>query len=150
MALLYLLGIPEISIKAVGISYGEAHPDVYIQHMGRMLDNLGIRDIPLGPGQDAPLANGTAFPDWLRQLSDNFWDFSLPDTDKTYPTKNAPELLVETIKESPQPVVIFLSGPFTNLAQALRLDHRHHGKYCRCLLYGRRSGCSRQHHEPDS
>ena len=82
---------------------------------------FGIQDIPLGPGRMA-LANGTAFPGWLRQLSDNFWDFPLPDTDKTYPTKNAPELLVETIKESPEPVVIFLSGPFTNLAQALRLD----------------------------
>ena len=122
VALLYLLNHPEFSIKAICISYGEAHPDVYIQHIGRMLDSFEIQDIPLCPGQDAPLSNGTAFPDWLRQLSDNFWDFPLPNTDKTYPVKNAAELMVETIKQSPEPVSIFLSGPFTNLAQALRLD----------------------------
>jgi inosine-uridine nucleoside N-ribohydrolase len=122
VALLYLLGFPQISIKAISISYGEAHPDVYIQKIGNLLDHLGIQDIPLGQGQDAPLANGIAFPGWLRQLSDNFWDLPLPAPDKKYPTRDAAELIVSTINQSPQPVVIFLSGPFTNLAQAIHLD----------------------------
>jgi hypothetical protein len=74
-ALLYLLSDPEISIQAITISYGEAHPKLYIQHMGCVLDKLGISDIPLGAGQDMPLAGGTPFPDFLRQLSDNFWDY---------------------------------------------------------------------------
>ena len=93
-ALLYLLSQPEISVQAIIISYGEAHPKVYIQYIGRMLDDFGIRDIPLGAGQDAPLANGTAFPDWLRQLSDNFWNVPLPNAGKTYPVQYAPELMV--------------------------------------------------------
>jgi len=33
-ALLYLLSYPDISIQAITISYGEAHPKLYIQHMG--------------------------------------------------------------------------------------------------------------------
>ncbi|MGA9398346.1 MAG: nucleoside hydrolase [Anaerolineaceae bacterium] len=121
-ALLYLLSYPEISIEAISISYGEAHPNVYIQHIGRVLDGFGIQNIPLGAGQDAPLAEGTAFPDWLRQLSDNFWDYPLPNMDKTYPFQNSPELMVSIINQSSEPVTIFLSGTFTNLAQALRLD----------------------------
>ncbi len=121
-ALLYLLGRPEITIDAVSISYGEAHPEIYIQHIGRVLDNVGVQDIPLGAGQDKPLAGGTPFPDWLRDLSDTFWDFPLPNADRTYPIQNAPELIVSTIKQSPEPVTIFLSGTFTNLAQALRTD----------------------------
>jgi purine nucleosidase/pyrimidine-specific ribonucleoside hydrolase len=121
-ALLYLLSQPEISIKAINISYGEAHPKVYIQYMGRMLDSFGIQDIPLGAGQDAPLARGTAFPDWLRQLSDNFWNYPLPNAGKTYPVQDAPDLIVSTINQSSEPVTIFLSGTFTNLAQALRID----------------------------
>jgi purine nucleosidase/pyrimidine-specific ribonucleoside hydrolase len=121
-ALLYFLSYPDISIQAINISYGEAHPKLYIQHVGRVLDNLGINDIPLGAGQDMPLAGGNPFPDWLRQLSDNFWDYPLPNTDKTYPFQNAPELMVSIIKQAPEPVTIFLSGPFTNLAQALQLD----------------------------
>lgn len=121
-ALIYLLSNPEISIEAITISYGEAHPNVYINHIGRVLDSFGIQGIPLGAGQDAPLAVGTAFPDWLRQLSNNFWDYPLPDMDKTYPFQKAPELMVSVINQSLEPVTIFLSGAFTNLAQALRLD----------------------------
>ena len=121
-ALLYLLSQPEISIKAVNISYGEAHPKVYIQYMGRMLDSFGIQDIPLGAGQDAPLANGTPFPDYLRRLSDNFWNVPLPNAGKMYPVQNAPELMVSTINQASEPITIFLSGTFTNLAQALRIN----------------------------
>ena len=121
-ALLYLSSLPQISIQAITVSYGEAHPEVYIQHMGCVLDVFGIRDIPLGAGQDMPLAGGTPFPDWLRQLSDNFWDYPLPNADKTYPFQNAPNLMVSTINQAPKPVTLFVSGPFTNLAQALQLD----------------------------
>jgi purine nucleosidase/pyrimidine-specific ribonucleoside hydrolase len=121
-ALLYFLSYPEISIEALSISYGEAHPALYIQHVGRVLDHFGISDIPLGAGQDRPLAGGTPFPDWLRQLSDNFWDYPLPNADKTYPFEEAPELMVSVINQASEPVTIFMSGPFTNLAQAIRLD----------------------------
>jgi inosine-uridine nucleoside N-ribohydrolase len=121
-ALLYLLSYPDISMQAITISYGEAHPKLYVQHMGCVLDIFGISDIPLGAGQDMPLAGGTPFPDWLRQLSDNFWDYPLPNADKTYPFHNAPELMVSIINQAPEPVTIFVSGPFTNLAQALQLD----------------------------
>ena len=121
-ALLYLLSQPNISIEAINVSYGEAHPEFYIQHVGLVLDKLGISDIPLGAGQDLPLAGGTPFPDWLRQLSDSFWGYPLPKADKIYPFQNAPELMVATIHRASEPVTIFLSGPFTNLAQALRLD----------------------------
>jgi inosine-uridine nucleoside N-ribohydrolase len=121
-ALLYFLSYPNISIQAINISYGEAHPELYIQHVGRVLDHLGISDIPLGAGQDMPMAGGTPFPDWLRQLSDNFWDYPLPSTDKTYLFQNAPELMGSMINRAFEPVTIFLSGPFTSLAQALQLD----------------------------
>ena len=57
-ALLYLLINPDFSVEAINISYGEAHPEIYIQHVGRVLDDLGFQDIPLGAGQDKPLAGG--------------------------------------------------------------------------------------------
>jgi inosine-uridine nucleoside N-ribohydrolase len=122
VALLYLLSRPDVSIKAVNISYGEAHPQVYIQHIGRMLDSLGFQDIPLGAGQDAPMAASLAFPDWLRQLSDNFWNYLLLNTGTSYTVENAPELMVSTLHQASEPLTIFMTGTFTTLAQALRLD----------------------------
>jgi inosine-uridine nucleoside N-ribohydrolase len=121
-ALAYLLSHPGVSIRAITISYGEAHPDVYVQHIARKLDELGIEGIPLGAGQDAPLAGSNAFPDWLRESSNNFGGMPIPHADKTYPVQDAAELIVSTVSESPEPITIFLSGAQTNLAQALRLD----------------------------
>lgn len=121
-ALLYLLSEPHISLKAVNISYGEAHPEIYIQHIGRLLEAVGASGIPLGAGQDAPIGNGTPFPDWLRHMSDEFWYYPLPYLENNYPVDFAPELMVSTINESPEPITIFMSGTFTSLAQALQLD----------------------------
>lgn len=120
-ALAYLLSHPGVSIRAITVSYGEAHPDVYVQHIARKLDELGIEGIPLGAGQDAPLAGSNAFPDWLRESSNNFGGMPIPNADKTYPVQDAAELIVSVVNESAEPIIIFLSGPQTNLAQALRL-----------------------------
>jgi pyrimidine-specific ribonucleoside hydrolase len=121
-ALLYLLSRPEVSIDAISVSYGEAHPKVYIQHIGHLLASLGIQGIPLGAGQDAPLAGGMAFPDWLRQLSSSFWNIPLPNAGTTVPFEDAPKLMVSTINQASEPVTLLVIGPFTNLAKALRMD----------------------------
>lgn len=121
-ALFHLLSEPAVELKAVSISYGEAHPATYIQHIGRKLDEFGFHDIPLGAGQDAPLAGHNGFPEWLRDASDDFWGISIPNPTKKYPVQDAAELMVSVIHQSPEPVTIFISGPCTNLAQALRLD----------------------------
>ena len=121
-ALFFLLSDPDVSVAAISISYGEAHPAVYIQHIGRKLDEMEINTIPLGAGQDAPLAGSQAFPEWLRQDSNNFWGMPLPSPEKSYPVQDAVKLMVTTINQSPQRVIIFVSGASTNLAQALQLD----------------------------
>ena len=121
-ALAYLLSHPGVSIRAITISYGEAHPDVYVQHIARKLDELGIDGIPLGAGQDAPLAGSNAFPDWLRESSNNFGGMPVPNADQTYPVQDAAELIVATVNASPEPITIYLSGAQTNLAEALQLN----------------------------
>lgn len=107
---------------AATISYGETHPEIYIQHVGRVMDALGIAGIPLGYGEDSPLAGNNGFPEGVRQAGNVFWGLPIPNADKTYPVQTAPELMVSIITQSPSPVTIFVSGPATNLAQALQLD----------------------------
>ena len=121
-ALAYLLSHPGVSIRAIIVSYGEAQPDLYIQHIARKLDELDVEGIPLGAGRDTPLAGSNAFPDWLRESSDNFFGWAIPNADQTYPVQDAAELIVATVHASPEPITIFVSGAQTSLAEALRLD----------------------------
>ena len=121
-ALLYLLSDPGVALQGVIISHGEAHPQIYIQHMGRMLDAFGITGIALGAGQDGPLAGSNEFPEWLRQSASNFWGMPLPNPQKTYPVQDAAQLFISLLKKAAQPVAIFVSGPCTDLARALQLD----------------------------
>ncbi len=119
-ALLYLLSRHDVEVRAVGITYGEAHPAVYIQHIGRMMDDYGYSGIPLGAGIDGSLAGVEGFPEWLRDAADHFWNWPLPNASKTYPAEDSAILLTRLLRESPEPVDLFFSGPVTNLARALR------------------------------
>ena len=121
-ALFYLLSHSQVTVLGVGISYGEAHPEEYIQHIARKLDELGIHGIAFGAGQDSPLAGNNEFPEWMRQAAGEFWGHPIPNAGKTYPAEDAAELIVSIASRSSQPVTLFVSGPSTNLAQALRLD----------------------------
>jgi inosine-uridine nucleoside N-ribohydrolase len=135
-ALFYLLSHPEVSLQAIGISYGEAYPASYVQHIGRKLDELGIYQIPLGAGQNSPLAGDNEFPEWMRLAAENFWDLPQSGSDRTYPAQGAADLMVEVIKNSPEPVTIFISGPSTNLARALRLDPGIRGNIAAVYIMG--------------
>ena len=121
-ALMYLLSHPQVVLEATSISNGEAHPAIYIQHIGRVLESLGITDIPLGYGQDSPLTGTNAFPDVVKEQSNDFWGLPIPLAGNTYTVTPAPELMVELLNDSPVLLTLFVTGPFTNLAQALRLD----------------------------
>jgi inosine-uridine nucleoside N-ribohydrolase len=122
VALMYLLSDPRVSLKAVSISYGEAYPDTYIQLIGGLLDSFGFSYIPLGAGNAAPLGGNNAFPEWMHEMAAGFWSQPVPDTGKTYPTQDAAQLMVSVLNSSPEPVTVFISGPCTNLAEALRID----------------------------
>ncbi len=122
IALLYFLNNPLFDVRAVTISSGEAHPSLFAPHLLQLLAGVGRDDIPVGAGRDAPLEGNNAFPDSWRQASDNFWEIDLPTASVTLEPVPAAELIVDTVNSSPQPVLIFISGTHTNLAEALRID----------------------------
>jgi inosine-uridine nucleoside N-ribohydrolase len=122
IALLYFLSNPVFNVRAATISPGEAHPDLFAGHILQLLAGLGRADIPVGAGRSTPLEGNNAFPDSWRQVSDNFWDVTLPLSSVTQQPVSAGKLIVDTINSSSQPVLVFVSGTHTNLAEALRLD----------------------------
>jgi purine nucleosidase/pyrimidine-specific ribonucleoside hydrolase len=121
IALLYFLRNPLFDVRAATVSYGEAHPDVFAPHLAQLLAGLGRADIPVGVGRAAPLEGNNAFPEPWREASDNFWGISIPDAAGSSELTPAAELIIETVSQSGQPVVVFVSGSHTNLAEALRL-----------------------------
>jgi len=122
IALLYFLSHPSVEVLAATVSYGEAHPAFFIDFVADMLDYLNYQDIPIAAGRDSPIEGNNAFPDFLRNPTDTFWDVPLPASDYPVSSLSAPELIVETVSSSPEPVTIFVSGSFTNIAEALRID----------------------------
>lgn len=127
IALLYFLSNPGFDVKAVTISNGEAHPDLFARHILQLLAGMGKADIPVGAGSPVPLEGSNEFPKPWRQASDSFWDIELPTSAVTQEPAPAAELIVDTINHSPKPVMVFVSGTHTNLAEALRLDPKIEG-----------------------
>jgi purine nucleosidase/pyrimidine-specific ribonucleoside hydrolase len=121
-ALLYLLRNPSFDVKATTISPGIAHPEVFAPNLARFLALLGVEDVPVAAGPEQPLAGDNAFPAEWRAASDKFWDLELPDAAAPVDERTAAELIVDVLKDSQEPVTIFVSGSLTNLAQALRND----------------------------
>jgi inosine-uridine nucleoside N-ribohydrolase len=122
LALLYFLRNPLFEVKAVTISCGEAHPEKFAPHVKQLLAVLGRAEIPVGAGRATPLEGNNAFPDPWRQASDDFWGIKLPEATVSLEPVPAAELIVDTLNASTQPVLVFVSGNQTNLAEALRLD----------------------------
>ncbi len=122
LALLYFLGNPLFEVKAVTISAGEAHPEIFAPHVLRLLAGLGRAEIPVGAGRETPLEGNNAFPASWRDASDNFWGLDYPQAPVSLEPLTAAQLIVDTVRNSPRPVTIFVSGTHTNLAEALRLD----------------------------
>jgi purine nucleosidase/pyrimidine-specific ribonucleoside hydrolase len=122
VALLYFLSNPLFEVEAVTISCGEAHPGLFAPHIQRILAGLGRAEIPVGVGRATPLAGDNSFPEPWREASDDFWGIAVPEAPVSMEPAPAAELIVATINSSTRPVVVFVSGNHTNLAEALRLD----------------------------
>jgi inosine-uridine nucleoside N-ribohydrolase len=122
IALLFFLRNPLYDIRAVTISNGEAHTNLFASQIIQLLVGLGRADIPVGAGRTTPLDGTNAFPDSWREASDNFWEVALSQTSTSTKPLQAAELIVETLSNSTTPVMLFISGPHTNLAEALRID----------------------------
>ena len=123
-ALAYMLANPKYETKAITVVQGIARPEIFAGNIERMLGRLEVTGIPVGIGRADPLAGNNVFPDFIRDGSDAFWApfVSLPENAPSVETRSAAELIVETVKQSPEPVSILATGPLTNIAEALRID----------------------------
>jgi pyrimidine-specific ribonucleoside hydrolase len=122
MALLYLIGRPEVDIAAITVSgTGEVRCGPGAEIAAGLVGLAGADGVPVACGPGAPLSGSNAFPaDW-RSAADEAWGLDIPAGDAPSELP-APDLLVSVVASSDEPLVVFTDGPLTNLATALRLD----------------------------
>jgi purine nucleosidase/pyrimidine-specific ribonucleoside hydrolase len=125
-ALAYMLANPQFDVQAITMSHGVARPESedFQNGLKRMLGLLDATEIPVGIGSPVPLSGNNAFPGFIRNDADNFYApfVTLPEEIPSIEFESAAELIVETVKNSPEPVAILSTGSLTNIAEALRLD----------------------------
>jgi len=125
-ALAYMLANPNFDVQAITMSHGVARPESedFQNGLKRMLGRLEATDIPVGIGSPVPLDGNNAFPSFIRNDADNFFApfVTLPEEIPSIEFEEAAELIVETVKNSPEPVAILSTGSLTNIAEALRID----------------------------
>lgn len=122
MSVLYLLGREEFDVRAITVSgTGLVHGEVGANQALGLLELAGAGDIPVAFGPAEPLAGTNAFPREWRTAADEAYGVTLPQGG-VISGLTAPELLVQVIEDSADPVVLYTDGPLTNLAAALRLE----------------------------
>ena len=122
IALLYFLKHPKISVEAITTSCGQGYPHTCASNLTRMMNRLDRSGIPIAAGRSTPLHGVNTFPRPWRDPTRDFWGVELPEAAESLNSLQAAELIIKVLNESPSPVTVFVSGPHTNLAQALRLD----------------------------
>jgi pyrimidine-specific ribonucleoside hydrolase len=118
-ALLYLLVHPSIQVIGIGVSCGVSYVDHGVSNTLRVLEYLGIEDIPVAAGKLTPLIVDHAFPTPWRETSNYSYGVNLPPTSLLPSVLNASELMISLIEDSMENVTIVALGPLTNVAIAL-------------------------------
>ncbi|HSH37295.1 MAG TPA: nucleoside hydrolase, partial [Chthoniobacterales bacterium] len=119
LGMLYLLKSPEVDVRAVTVVNGIAEVDAGVRNALRILELTGFRDTPVAAGQPRPLRGERGFPSFWREQANTLGGAKLPEMTAKPSAKPAPELIIETLKKSAEPMRIVAMGPLTNIAQAL-------------------------------
>ena len=110
-ALLMLLRMPQFDVKLVVSDFGNA---IYrCRLVAKLLELTGRTDIPIGVGLGQE--------DQAGRQSGWIGDYRLED----YPgvvRRDGVQALIDTIKQSPEPVTLICIGPVPNIAEALKRD----------------------------
>lgn len=121
LAILFLLGRPDIEIVAVTVTgTGEAHCEPGVRNALAIVALGGRPDIPVACGREAPLQGTNAFPAPWRENVDRLAGVAIPDGTGTPYDGTAVELLATTLTEPAEPVTLLALGPLTNVGELLR------------------------------
>ena len=122
--MVYIAKHPKVDLLGVIQSYGEQHPVESLEEWQVFLyDVLDVDDVPIGLGSEEtvdPAQN--EFPASWRTVADDFWGLPLPSASEEYSYEDGADLIIRLVKDSPEKVVILVTGAQTDMALALQKD----------------------------
>jgi purine nucleosidase len=139
LSTLSILQSPNVEVLGIAVTAGDVWMKAGVQNMLRMLELTGHAKVPVAPGAGFPLINTRELTQaWEEQYGEfsykGAWNpgrYHEPDHVPTPPTgattlkpidKHGALFLIETIRKHPNEVTLWVGGPFTTVALALRLD----------------------------
>lgn len=123
LAILYLLGRPDVDVKAITVTgAGEAHCSAGTQNALDLVALAGRPQVPVACGREVPLKGDHTFPAEWRESVDDLLGLTLPENSREVADASAVELLARIIQGSPQKVHLIVLGPLTNVGEALETE----------------------------
>jgi len=121
LALLYLLGDPDVDLRAITSVFGNTDAETAASNSLRVLDLVGREDIPVAVGARSNW-RGTFHPAPHVHGDDGLGNTVLAEPAGRPSTEPAVELITRLADENPGQLNILAIGPLTNLATALLLE----------------------------
>jgi inosine-uridine nucleoside N-ribohydrolase len=117
VALLLAARAPEITLLAVTCVAGNQTLEKITLNARRAMTVGKIRGVPVAAGMPGPLVRPAVIADYAHGESGlDGYDFGPPDVELS--EEHGVDLIIRTVKESPEPVTLVPVGPMTNVAMA--------------------------------
>lgn len=120
LMMLYLAADPRAEIVAVGSAHGNCSAAQAAINALRVLDVVGLHDVPVALGAESPLAGAPASPQVHGH--DGLADVGLPQPSREVSDESAADQLIRLSKERPGELELIAVAPMTNLGLALDKD----------------------------
>lgn len=117
---LFLLSHPNVDVRAITVTgTGEAHCGPGVENALGLAALSGHENIPVACGRETPLAGRHVFPEEWRRGADEAYGRSIP-AGGAASELSAPDLIIDLVQNSKEPIIIVAVGPLTNVAEAFQ------------------------------
>jgi pyrimidine-specific ribonucleoside hydrolase len=119
---LFLLSHPNVAVRAITVTgTGEAHCGPGVENALGLVAVSGHENIPVACGRETPLAGDHVFPAEWRQAADEAYGRPIP-VGSAASNLSAPDLIIDIVQSSDEPITIVAVGPLTNIAEVIQKE----------------------------
>lgn len=119
---LFLLSHPNVDVRAITVTgTGEVHCGPGVEYALGLVTLSGHENIPVACGRETPLAGNHVFPAEWRKSADEGYGVAMPNGESPS-ALSAPDLIIDILQSSNEPVTIVAVGPLTNIAETIQKE----------------------------